>query len=293
MILSTGIIYLYGRPGDYLAHFTVKTTPDIVYYNIHNWNFWNRIHLQAKIEVINNNPVSNISQKVLLKDTTLIFNWKLISLSDSVTMVRVYVSDPERRFFNRLTVPFKNTAFKKSVRGNLLDIKARLELMLSTFHYEFTGLKHFEKKNCVYVSIKCPAREKARAMMMNVAALNQFVRQNNLELDGNPFLVVDEWSVFSDSIRFDFCFPVKQTEAVPQHPEIKFKTVDGMPAIKTNFFGNYSISDISWYNLTEEAKQLGYRSNNKLIEVYLNDPHNGGNELEWKAEIFLGIESNN
>jgi effector-binding domain-containing protein len=66
-----------------------------------------------------------------------------------------------------------------------------------------------------------------------------------------------------------------------------------MDAIKTDFYGNYSITDITWYNLAEEAKKLGYRSNNKLIEVYFNDPHSGGNELEWKAEIYMGIESVN
>ncbi len=80
---------------------------------------------------------------------------------------------------------------------------------------------------------------------------------------------------------------------MPEHPEIKFKTVEGMDAIKTDFYGNYSISDICWYNLAEEAKNLGYQHNHKLIEVYHNDPHMGGIELEWKAEIYLGIESSN
>ena len=64
-----------------------------------------------------------------------------------------------------------------------------------------------------------------------------------------------------------------------------------MNKVYLNFYGNYSITDITWYNLAEEASKLGYRHNHKLIEVYHNDPHSGGNELEWKAEIFLGIES--
>ena len=205
-------------------------------------------------------------------------------------MVRAYVSDPDRKLYNRLTVPFINTLLKTSVRGNLLDIKTRLELMLKKFHYKFTGYHHFEKKSCVYINLKSTPRGKARAMMSNVTELNQFVRQNNLELDGNPFLVVHDWNEFKDSISFDFCFPITQTDAVPEHPKIKFMTVESMDAIKTDFYGNYSITDITWYNLAEEAKKQGYRSNNKLIEVYFNDPHSGGNELEWKAEIYMGIE---
>ena len=293
LALIGGIAHLLIRPCDYRAHFTIKTTPDIVYFNILNWDSWNRKQASSKIEITSKNPVRNISKKVLLNDTTLIFNWEFKQLNDSVTMVRVCVSDPDRKLYNRLTVPFINTPFKNSVRGNLLDIKTRLKLMLKTFHYEFTGYDQFEKKSCVCINLKSTPRGKARAMILNVTELNQFVRQNNLELDGNPFVLVHDWNEFKDSINFDFCFPIAQTDAVQEHPEIKFKTVQGMDAIKTDFYGNYSMTDITWYNLAEEANKLGYRSNHKLIEVYLNDPHSGGNELEWKAEIYLGIESVN
>jgi len=293
LLALIGVTFLYTRPSDYQAHFTVKATPDIAYYNILNWDIWNRNELSSKIDILSKTPVRNISQKVTQNDTTLIFNWEFKKLNDSITMVRAYVSDPDRKLYNRLTVPFINTRFKNGVRGNLLDIKTRLELMLKKFHYKFTGYHHFEKKSCVYINLKSTPGGKARAMMSNVTELNQFVRQNNLELDGNPFLVVHDWNEFKDSISFDFCFPITRIDAVPEHPKIKFMTVESMNAIKTDFYGNYSITDITWYNLAEEAKKLGYRSNNKLIEVYFNDPHSGGNELEWKAEIYMGIESVN
>jgi effector-binding domain-containing protein len=285
------ITFLLNRPSDYQAHFTVKTTPDVAYFNILNWDMWNRNELNPKFEVLSKTPVSNISKKVTVNDTTLIFNWEIKKISDSVTLVRAYVSDPDRKFYNRLTVPFINTHFKNDVRGNLLDIKTRLELMLKSFHYKFTGPHHFEKKSCVCINLKSTVRGKAMTMITNVAELNQFVRQNKLERDGPPFLVFQDWDEFNDSVSFDFCFPIKRTPSVPEHPKIKFMTVEGMDAIKTDFYGNYSITDITWHNLDEEAKKLGYRGNHKLIEVYYNDPHSGGNELEWKAEIYLGIES--
>jgi effector-binding domain-containing protein len=288
-----GITFLLTRPSDYQAHFAVKATPDIAYYNILNWDIWNRNDSSTKIEILNKTPVSNISQKVTLNDTTLFFNWEFKKLNDSITLVRAYVSDPDRKIHNRLTVPFINTRFKISVRNNLLDIKTRLELMLKKFHYKFTGYQYFEKKSCVYINLKSTPEGKARAMMLNVTELNQFVRQNNLVLDGNPFLVIHDWNESKDSVNFDFCFPISRIGAVPEHPKIKFMTVDSMEALKIDFYGNYSITNITWYNLAEEVKKQGYRSNNKLIEVYFNDPHSGGNDLEWKAEIYMGIESVN
>jgi effector-binding domain-containing protein len=290
-ILIGGSACLLIRPCDYQVRFTVKTTPDIAYYHIHNWDTWNRKQVPLKIEITSKTPVKNVSHKISLADTTLLFNWEFTALNDSVSRIRARVSDPDRKLYNRFTVPFTNTLFKNSVRGNLLDIKTRLEIMLNTFNYEFTGHDHFDRKSCVYITLHSTPGGKARAMISNVVALNQFVRQNDLELAGNPFVLVNHWNKFEDSIQFDFCFPINKTDAVPEHPEIKYKTVEGMDAVKTDFYGNYSISDITWYNLGEEARKLGYRSNHKLIEVYHNDPHSGGNELEWKAEIYLGIES--
>lgn len=291
LLTFIGVVFLLTRPSDYQAHFRVKATPDIAYYNILNWDNWNRGQLNSKIEILSKTPVTNVSQKVTLKDTTLIFNWEFKKLNDSITLVRVFVSDPDRKFYNRLTVPFINTRFKIGVRNNLIDVKTRLELLLNKFHYKFTGYKHFEKKSCVYINLTSTLRGKARAMMSNVIELNQFVIQNNLERNGNPFLIIHDWNESKDSISFDFCFPISRINAVPENPKIKFMTVETMDAIKTDFYGNYSLTDVTWYNLAEEAKKLKYRSNNKLIEVYFNDPHSGGNELEWKAEIYMGIES--
>ena len=64
LVLVGGIIYLFNRPSDYQAHFTVKTTPDVAYFNILNWDIWNRNQLLSKIEVLSKTPVSNISKKV-------------------------------------------------------------------------------------------------------------------------------------------------------------------------------------------------------------------------------------
>lgn len=288
----TGVIaFLVTRPCDYRASFTIKTTPDIAYFNIINWDTWNRKHLGQNVEILEKIPVESISQKILLKDTTFVFNWKIFQLNDSVTMIRACVTDIDRKFYNRLTVPFFNTTFKKKMRGNLIDIKTKLEFMLKTFRYEFTGYQQFRGKSCVYLNVNSTARGKAHAMISNVTTLNQFVRQNNLELDGNPFVIIHEWKEGNDSINFDFCFPVTNNAVIPEHSAIKFKEVENMEAVKTDFYGNYSLTDITWHSLAEQAKRSGYQINNKIIEVYFNDPHTGGNELEWKAEIYLGIEN--
>jgi hypothetical protein len=288
MLIGT-IVFLLQRPCDYRASFTVGTSPDVAYFHILNWHTWNRKQAASIIEVTGREPVSHVSHEVSPKDTNLIFRWEISATDDSTTLVRACVSDPDRKWINRLTVPFLTTAFENSVRGNLLDMIRRLDLMLQTFHYEFKGYSTFEERSCVCMALSSTQRGKAGAMISSVTALNQFVRQHDLVLEGDPFVVVHNWNEYQDSIHFEFCFPIGRSDAVPAHPEIRLKRVEAMKAIKTEFHGNYSISDITWYNLVEEAGRLGHQRNGKLVEVYYHDPHAGGNELEWKADIYLGI----
>ena len=116
LLILIGVVFLYTQAKRLPGSFCSKTTPDIAYYNILNWDKWNRGQLNAKIEILSKTPVSNISQKVTVKDTTFIFNWEFKKSNDSITLVRAYVSDPDRKLYNRLTVPFINTRFKQGVR---------------------------------------------------------------------------------------------------------------------------------------------------------------------------------
>lgn len=287
-VLVIGIVF-YNRPCDYRASFTTEASPDVVYFHLLNWKNWNRKLSGVEIRVTEKQALQSVSSQVVLPDTILDFHWKIRALSDSSTEVRACVSDPDRRLKNRLSAPLFPTAFRRGVRMNILDLMQRLETLRKTFHFEFRGPSYFEARACVYMTLNCDIRQKAATMMATVTELNQFVRQNKLGLEGHPFLLIHDWKVGSDSIRFDFCFPIREQEAIPPHPLISFKHVEGMAAVQSDFYGNYSITDASWFDLAEEAEKMGYTSNGRLIEVYHNDPHSGGNEREWKAEIFLGV----
>jgi effector-binding domain-containing protein len=291
LLLFLGIcFYLYSRPCDYKVSFTTEASPDVAWFHILNWDTWNRKQRGVQIKVTEKQAVSYIQSQVALNDTILDFQWIIEARGDSMTKVSACVSDPSRRLKNRLSAPVFSTAFKRSVRNNILDIMQRLESMRKTFNYEFVGPAYFEGRDCVYMTVQCGVRQKAASMITTVTDLNQFVRKNGLGLDGHPFLLIHDWKVGSDSIRFDFCFPISKHEAIPSHSLIRYKRVKGMEAVRSDFHGNYSITDLCWFKLAEELGDLGYKSTGTLIEVYHNDPHSGTNELEWKAEIFLGIQ---
>jgi len=112
-----------------------------------------------------------------------------------------------------------------------------------------------------------------------------------LELQGDPFLQVTHWDQQTDSIAFDFCFPIRANDSLPVSEVVKFKEVQAFTGIKTIFNGNYSISDKSWYWLLRHAENNNIEVDPLPFEVYKNDPHMGGDALQWEAEVYLPIKN--
>ena len=77
---------------------------------------------------------------------------------------------------------------------------------------------------------------------------------------------------------------------MPDHKIIKFKEVKGQKALKAIYNGNYITSDRTWYALVDEAKKRGLKISGNPIEVFHSNPNMGGDELLWKAEIYMPLD---
>ena len=71
---------------------------------------------------------------------------------------------------------------------------------------------------------------------------------------------------------------------------MKFKKTTEKRALKTIFNGNYKISDRAWFSIIDYASTKGVEIEQLPVEIFRNDPHSGGNPLEWEAEVYMPIK---
>ena len=71
---------------------------------------------------------------------------------------------------------------------------------------------------------------------------------------------------------------------------IQYKQYNQVTALKAVYNGNYITSDRAWYALLDYAKQNNIAVNNNPVEVFYNNPNYGGDEMRWKAEIYMPIK---
>ena len=135
MLLSGFLVwFLFLKPYDYLVSFKVKTLPGTINQSI---KLWNTTLVGARIE--SSEDILVLKQIVRYNDSTFQYHYKIDPINDSTSMVKVYVTDMEHSFKNRLTHPLFHTDFEKRVKNSMVELSDNLKEHVSRFKVKIDG----------------------------------------------------------------------------------------------------------------------------------------------------------
>jgi len=285
--LSVGFLlwYLIIKPYDYLVTFKIKTTAGTINQSIKLWN--TSIENSRPIQQEN---LKNLTQQIIIKDSTYNYEWSISSLNDSISKVSVYVTDIDHSFANKISIPFGTTDFEKRTQNTITDFIEKLKEHLSKTKVSEVVVDSTRSTYCAFIPMKGLQIEKASGMMQNYSLLTSVLSVENIEMNGTPFVEITNWNTQNDSITYNFCFPVIKSDSLPKDPRIEYKQYNGVKALKAIYNGNYITSDRAWYALLDYAENHDIVVAKKPLEVFYSNPNFGGDELQWKAEIFIPIK---
>ena len=284
------IWYLFIKSGDYLVTFQTKSDSTIIVEAINNWG--DDLEKIKDLEVITSKDslFSRIEQTIKTKDSSYTIIWNIKQLNDSVSAIKVNVSEKNHSLKNRLRLLFPNAPIKKFAINSVLDFNKGFQKQLKTFHIKANGTDNIPELYCACISESSEQKNKASKMLLMNLNLTTFIRENDLEISGRPLLQITSWDKQNEKIDFDFCFPILKMEIMPLLKNgVFYKKIDSIPAIKGTYNGNYRYSDRTWNYLSNYAKSINFKVQQLPTEFFFNDPQQGGNELNWKAEIFMPI----
>ncbi len=277
--------YFFIKPHDYQVSMKAKTLPGTINQSIKYWS-----NTMDNSELIEQDGLLRLQQKLQFGDSTHIYSWKIIPESDSSSTIKIYAKDADNSFKNKLSIPFTDTDFEKRTRKSLLEFLTHLKTHISDFKVQIIGEEEFKPTFCACTSQSTSQVEKAAGMMKDYPLLDGILAMNNVALKGRPILEIKEWDWAKDSITFNFCYPIEKSDQLPQHKEITYRKISGKNALKAVYNGNYITSDRAWYALIDYAKKNDIALTGLPIEVFHSNPNMGGDELEWKTEIYMPLK---
>lgn len=292
IIISACLLwYLFLKPQDYIVRFEVKTSPGTVYKGLEDWNLINKKTDSFTYVINEKKPFSYIHETIKSNNRLLNLNWSFKSINDSITKVVVGITEKESSIFNRITIPFFNTEFKKKTISIVQDYKQYIEIQLKeNIKIKYIGEQLAPQITYAYLELKnIDMHNKAALMIEKNDMFISFLNENNLKDGDLPFLIVNNWNIEESKINFRYCFPINIKDTFPFHKEIKFDKTQSTKALKAIYNGNYATSDRAWFAIYEHAKRHNIEIENSAIEFFLNNPFSGGKEITWKTEIYMPL----
>ena len=285
------IWYLFIKKTDYSISFKVNAATGTVFQGIQEWSNAQGLKDSEKYVILEKRNFDFIKQEMTKKEVQMHYTWDITSINDSVTKVNVGIKDLNHSWYNKLTAPFFNTEFKEEQIKKITDFKKGLSEHLKNFKVRIDGEGVSEETFVAYINLKSVLQEKARYMIANDALITGFLFENQIKIIGRPYLEIVKWDLDKETIDFNYCFPVEKPTNNIVNDVVKFKTLPVVKGLKATYYGNFRTSDRAWFALFDYAKKNNLKLENKVLEHFLSNPFNGGEELQWETKIIIPFAS--
>jgi effector-binding domain-containing protein len=285
------IWYLFIKKTDYSISFKVNAATGTVFQGIQEWSNAQGLKDSEKYVILEKRNFDFIKQEMTKKEVQMHYTWDITSINDSVTKVNVGIKDLNHSWYNKVTAPFFSTEFKEEQIKKITDFKKGLSEHLKNFKVRIDGEGESEETFVAYINLKSVLQEKARYMIANDALITGFLFENQIKIIGRPYLEIIKWDLDKETIDFNYCFPVQKPTNNIVNDVVKFKTLPVVKGLKATYYGNFRTSDRAWFALFDYAKKNNLKLENKVLEHFLSNPFNGGEELQWETKIIIPFAS--
>jgi len=280
--------YLFVFPYHYQVSFSTKQPTGVVFDHLRAWPEFS----QQDSVWINNKSLSfydRLTQDIKTSLGNMQVDWKIKRNSDRTTHIQGRFTATQHPIIQKLLMPI-GLSFIPERSINLTESLAK-GLIEKSKNFIVHSIRDtvLPAIYCAYIPVKTRETNKAQGMLRQISTVMDYLKGNAIALKGDPMIQVTRWSKQQQQLEFDFCFPIDAQENLPEHPEVAFKYTNSGRYLKATFNGNYRISQQGWYALMDHAQRNGIRLGDQAIEIYRNDPHEGGDSMEWVAEILMPI----
>lgn len=287
--------YLFFKKSDYIITFKEKANSGTILQGIEEWSLAQSKIKSHSCEIVDKKLYKSIVTKFISAKDTMLYNWEVSAVNDSVSKVVLGIrhANMQKSIVNRLEIPFGNTNFKVEALAIVSDFRKGLSEHLQKFKVAYNGSATSDEVFVVYLPLESVMQEKAQTMIANDNIISGFIFNNKIKMTGMPYVEITEWNQQKELLKFNYCFPVDKNTPMIADKNVKFKTLKAQKSLKATYFGNFRTSDRAWFTILNQAKKQNLVLNELPIEHYLNNPFYGGNELEWKTEVFIPYRNQN
>ncbi|REH01734.1 SRPBCC family protein [Flavobacterium aquicola] len=190
-------------------------------------------------------------------------------------------------FFN---VGTKNT-LSKIYDKSLVNLDKTLDFENSTYAVKINGI--VKKLETFYLRQSFTSKisdisKNANAVFPKIIA---FCQQNNISMNGKPFIIYQTYDTIKDLTRVSFCIPIKEQIFTSEGSDILAGKLTAFEALKTSLTGNYTyknkaLAETAAYGT---AKNIKTGSTFSHLEIFTKGKNESLSPSKWLTEMYFPI----
>ncbi|AOW09825.1 SRPBCC family protein [Flavobacterium gilvum] len=205
--------------------------------------------------------------------------WKSVGKMDFLSKVNAFFyGKPQKKL---------TTVYDKC----LVDLNKSLDIDNTTYDIKIDGI--VKKLQTFYLrqSFTSKISDITRNANAVFYKITTFCNQNNIPLNGRPFIIYHDYDTIKNVTRVSFCIPIKEQIFTSQGSDILSGKLDAFVALKTRLNGNYS------YKNEALKKTIEYTTNKKIVtgipfshlEIFTIGKNENMNPSKWQTDIYFPL----
>ncbi|SHF72954.1 effector-binding domain-containing protein [Flavobacterium segetis] len=239
------------------------------------------------------NENDSISQKMNFDNTTSSVFW---SFKDTVGGTKVTWKTVGSMNFSMKVYNVFNGGINKIIgtmyEKSLANLDKILDFEINTFDIKVDGLVKKDSTFYLRQSFTSKISNVTKNSRIVFRKIINFCDQNNIERNGNPFLLYHTYDLINDVTRVSFCVPIKNKMLTSAGSDILTGELKAFDAVKTTLTGDYSHSKkaidktIAYVN----ANTIDLDVTFSFLEIYKVSKLENKSPSKWVTEIYFPIK---
>lgn len=182
--------------------------------------------------------------------------------------------------------------FRPILSSDLERLESQLRTKMEAYTINVNGVTRFGGGFYMYTTAAARLSEIPKRGAEMLEQVNAFMEENDISVNGNPFLIYHERDNQNGTAIFSAAIPTTSQVVPPAGSSVLNGYLPSQRVVKTTLRGNHKNSRQAWEegNRYIHENDLSLDPQGEAFEIFITDPLEEVNPALWVTEIYLPIQ---
>jgi uncharacterized protein YndB with AHSA1/START domain len=256
---------------------------------------------EGAMQTISVVPNKEINQKIVFRGTLTDegnpVTWTFEPDASGLTTQVTWSVEGRLGLFEKMYFATQEQKLEKSLQlmyaESLKNLDSVILAEMSEYSIQVHGIANHGGGFYLYNTTASKQNEIGTKTAPMVEQIENFMFDNNLQSQGDPFVIYNQWDEMNKTTIFSVAIHTPDMVILPDGSPVISGHMPPITAIKTTLHGNYTYLTKAWEETEKYIQENGFVKSKKLhpFEVYVTRFPDEKNPSKWVTNVYIPIEN--